>query len=42
MSHDTVVRYYYRQWSSFMTLPESEEHTYSLVWREINGSPNLV
>ena len=36
-----LVRYYHRQWTSFVDLPVSREQTYSAIWREINRGLNL-
>lgn len=36
-----LVRYYYRQWASFIALPLSHEQTYLTIWHEINRSLNL-
>jgi len=36
-----LVRYYYRQWTSFVNLPVSREQTYSTIWSEINRGLNL-
>ena len=35
------ARYYHRQWASLIDLPVSREHTYSVIWREINRGLNL-
>ena len=36
-----LVRYYHRQWTSFVDLPVSREQTYSTIWSEINRGLNL-
>lgn len=36
-----LVRYYHRQWTSFVELPVSREQAYSAIWREINRGLNL-
>ncbi len=36
-----LVRYYHKQWSSFTDLIVSQEHTYSVIWREVNRDFNL-
>jgi len=36
-----LVRYYHRQWTSFVDLPVSREQTYSAIWKEINRGLNL-
>lgn len=35
------VRYYHRQWAALIDLPVSCEHTYAVIWREINRGLNL-
>ena len=36
-----LVRYYHRQWASFIDLPTTREQTYLVLWREINRGLNL-
>ena len=36
-----LVRYYHRQWTSFVDLPVSREQTYSTIWSEFNRGLNL-
>jgi len=36
-----LLRYYHRQWTSFVDLPVSREQTYSTIWSEINRGLNL-
>lgn len=36
-----LVQYYYGQWVSLIDLPVLREHTYSVIWQEINRALNL-
>lgn len=36
-----LVRYYHGQWASLIDLPVSREHTYLVIWQEVNRTLNL-
>lgn len=36
-----LVRYYYRQWATFIDLLTDQERAYSVIWGEVNRDLNL-